>query len=96
LNTIIQQDGVRQHLYKSLEELSLTTTGSSNFVRRAVFADFELSMDKGEITDKGTINQRIVLQNHQDLVEQLYSDPKFQDVIEVEIDYNHEGYGNIF
>ena len=57
LNTIIQQDGVRQHLYKSLEELSLTTTGSSNFVRRAVFADFELSMDKGEITDKGTINQ---------------------------------------
>ena len=31
------------------------------------------SLDKGEITDKGSLNQRAVLQHRKDLVEELYS-----------------------
>jgi feruloyl-CoA synthase len=31
------------------------------------------SLDKGEITDKGSLNQRAVLQHRNDLVEELYS-----------------------
>jgi hypothetical protein len=31
-------------------------------------------MDKGEITDKGSINQRQVLAKHPDLVEKIYTD----------------------
>ncbi|MEJ2624899.1 MAG: hypothetical protein P8Z80_10250 [Pseudolabrys sp.] len=33
------------------------------------------SMDKGEMTDKGSINQRSVLKNRADLVEQLCAEP---------------------
>ncbi len=31
-------------------------------------------MDAGEMTDKGSINQRLVLRNRAALVEQLYAD----------------------
>jgi feruloyl-CoA synthase len=32
------------------------------------------SLDKSEMTDKGSINQRAVLKNRADLVEELYAD----------------------
>jgi feruloyl-CoA synthase len=32
-------------------------------------------MDKGEMTDKGSINQRAVLKNRAVLVEELYASP---------------------
>jgi feruloyl-CoA synthase len=31
------------------------------------------SLDRGEITDKGSINQRAVIAHHPELIEQLYS-----------------------
>ena len=31
------------------------------------------SIDKGEVTDKGSINQRAVLENRSALIEQIYS-----------------------
>jgi feruloyl-CoA synthase len=68
------------------------TSGSSNFIRRAIFADFDLSMDRGETTDKGTINQRMVLENHQDVIERLYAEAPGPEVMEVEADYSPEGY----
>jgi feruloyl-CoA synthase len=34
-----------------------------------------LSIDAGEITDKGSINQRAVLKARADLVEMLYTEP---------------------
>jgi feruloyl-CoA synthase len=33
------------------------------------------SLDVGEMTDKGSINQRAVLANRASLVEELYADP---------------------
>ena len=33
-----------------------------------------LNIDAGEITDKGYVNQRAVLERRQSLVEQLYAD----------------------
>jgi feruloyl-CoA synthase len=33
------------------------------------------SMDKGEMTDKGSINQRAVLKNRSALVDELYAVP---------------------
>jgi feruloyl-CoA synthase len=33
------------------------------------------SMDQGEMTDKGSINQRAVLRNRAELAEQLYAEP---------------------
>ena len=47
-------------------------TGSSTRVVRALLLDAPLSIDRGEITDKGSINQRAVLDHRQALVEALY------------------------
>src|SRR5205823_6606646 len=38
-------------------------TGSSTRITRAVLLDRPLSIDRGEVTDKGSINQRAVLEN---------------------------------
>jgi feruloyl-CoA synthase len=46
---------------------------STRCVRRAVWLPVPPSLDLGEITDKGSINQRAVLTHRADLVAQLYS-----------------------
>jgi len=61
------------------------STGSASLVRRAVFADFTLSIDKGEMTDKGSINQRMIIQNHPELINKLYAVEKSDDVCEIDI-----------
>ncbi|VIO73500.1 Anthranilate--CoA ligase [Bradyrhizobium ivorense] len=48
-------------------------TGSSNRIRRAILLDTPLSIDRGEVTDKGSINQRAVLEHRADVVEMLYA-----------------------
>jgi feruloyl-CoA synthase len=51
------------------------STGSSDRILRALVMTEPPSLDAGEITDKGTINQRAVLTRRRDLVDQLYRDP---------------------
>jgi feruloyl-CoA synthase len=48
-------------------------TGSATRVARAVVLVDPPSIDRGEITDKGSINQRMVLQHRDALVEHLYA-----------------------
>ena len=50
-----------------------TSTGSSTRITRAVLIDTPLSIDRGEVTDKGSINQRAVLDHRSDLIDELYS-----------------------
>ena len=75
---------IRTQLQEVLNELAKKSTGSATLVKRAVLADFTLSIDKGEITDKGSINQNTIIKNYPELVEKLYSTKKGDDVIEVE------------
>src|SRR5882724_5382576 len=49
------------------------STGSSTRITRAVLLDAPLSIDRGEVTDKGSINQRAVLENRSALIEEIYS-----------------------
>ena len=49
-------------------------TGSSNRVCRAILLAEPPSLDAGEITDKGSINQRAVLRHRAALVDELYAD----------------------
>jgi feruloyl-CoA synthase len=53
---------------------TLESTGSSNGIGRAIVLEEPPSLDAGEITDKGSINQRAVLTRRAALVEELYSD----------------------
>ena len=43
-----------------------------------------LTVDAGELTDKGSINQRAVLRRHAALVERLYAETPGTDVIVVQ------------
>ena len=52
---------------------SMENTGSSNRIARLLALDEPPSLDAGEMTDKGSINQRAVLKRRAALVEELYA-----------------------
>jgi feruloyl-CoA synthase len=52
---------------------SMESTGSSNRVARMLVLDEPPSLDAGEMTDKGSINQRAVLARRAALVAELYA-----------------------
>jgi feruloyl-CoA synthase len=68
---------VRKALQSVLDALWRSGTGGANRVARALVLIDPPSIDKGEVTDKGSINQRAVLTHRAALVEALYqaSDP---------------------
>ena len=70
----------RDRLLRSLA----TSTGSSTRITRAILIDTPLSIDRGEVTDKGSINQRAVLEHRAPLIEQLYSPVPTAGVITLE------------
>src|SRR5262245_23146102 len=56
-----------------LAAFARTSTGSSNRVCRAILLAEPPSLDAGEMTDKGSINQRAVLSRRADHVTELYA-----------------------
>jgi feruloyl-CoA synthase len=69
---VLGSDAVRALVKEALVQLSAAQSGSSMRVARVALLDRTLSIDAGEVTDKGSINQRAVLARHADLVEALY------------------------
>src|SRR5689334_19167175 len=65
---------VRASFRERFEKLLATATGSSNRITRAMLVDTPLSIDRGEVTDKGSINQRAVLEHRSGLIETLYAE----------------------
>jgi feruloyl-CoA synthase len=55
-----------------LNNFAHLSTGSCTLVQRAIFLDQPPSIEAGEITDKGTLNQRAVRENRAAIVEELY------------------------
>ena len=80
---IIKHPAVKHKLREVLTELAVKSTGSSNLVQRGLFANFLLNMDSGEITDKGTINQKLVLLHHPETIQKMYSATIENEVIDV-------------
>lgn len=72
LEKLLNLPPVVKRMQAVLDELGNKSTGSSTKIKRAVFAEFELSIDKGEITDKGSINQRAILENRKSIVTKLH------------------------
>jgi len=75
---------VRQEFQRFLNAHVKDSTGSSTRVRRVILLDEPASLDIGEITDKGSINQRAVLQHRAALVNDLYTIPSPPHVIAAE------------
>lgn len=63
---------VQAWLQRLVNDLAREATGSANRVARAVLLTEPPSIDKGEVTDKGSINQRAVLKHRDALVQALY------------------------
>jgi len=78
---IVAHESVRREFAFLLESFARAATGSSNRVARAILLDTPPSLDVGEATDKGSINQRMVLRHRAALVEELYADKPSSRVI---------------
>jgi feruloyl-CoA synthase len=72
LAEVLTSAPVKAHLQKVLDELATTATGSATHIARMVLLSEPPSIDKGEITDKGSINQRAVLKVRDSLVQALH------------------------
>jgi feruloyl-CoA synthase len=64
---------IRQAFRQRFAKFVASATGSSTRIARALLLDAPLSIDRGEVTDKGSINQRAVLDHRGHLIEALYS-----------------------
>jgi feruloyl-CoA synthase len=69
---VLSHPEVRRFFERMLERLAAQSTGSANRVARVLLLAEPPSIDKGELTDKGSINQRVVLQQRASLVLALY------------------------
>ena len=79
--SVLASAGVRRHFAERLAELARHSPGSSTRVCRMLLLETPPSLDAGEITDKGSINQRAVLARRAALVEELYASSPSERVI---------------
>jgi feruloyl-CoA synthase len=75
---------VRAAFRDRFQKLMAGATGTSNRITRAILLDAPLSIDRGEVTDKGSINQRAVLEHRNALVEELYAKTPLSRVMTLE------------
>jgi feruloyl-CoA synthase len=81
---VISAPRVVQTFQDVLAGLARESTGSSTFVARAILLDEPPSLDAREITDKGSLNQRAVLEHRAALVDEIYTTPASPRVITCE------------
>jgi len=81
---IVEAPAVRAKFADLLTTLAAISPGSSTRIERAILMAEPPSMDRSEMTDKGSINQRAVLKNRAALVDELYAAPLSSRVIAVE------------
>lgn len=72
---------IRKVISEGIRSLNRNATGSSQAVLKATILVEPPSLDSGEITDKGYINQRAVLDRRAGIVNQLYQDPSSETTI---------------
>ena len=74
LADVLSSKLVLAHFQNLINELSKTATGSANRIARMCLLSEPPTIDKGEITDKGSINQRSVLTHRADTVAALHEE----------------------
>lgn len=71
----------REVLEAALAKAAAAATGSASRVKRALVLEADPSFDRGEVTEKGSLNQRALRANNADLIAQLFSDPQPEGVL---------------
>jgi feruloyl-CoA synthase len=74
---------LRDEFRKRLTSLARQSTGGSTRICRLILMAEPPSLDAGEATDKGSINQRAVLTRRAALVEEMYATPPSPDTIAI-------------
>ena len=74
LSDVLASAPVLAQFQKVVDELAAASTGSANRIARLCLLSEPPTIDKGEITDKGSINQRSVLTHRADTVAALHED----------------------
>lgn len=67
------ENDLKTVLTKKLTSAAKAATGSAGRVRRTMILTEQPSLDRGEITEKGSLNQRTMRANNSDLITRLYS-----------------------
>ena len=70
---VLDAPPVRSWIKERLQSFAAASTGSSNLIQRAAVLTEPPTLDTGELTDKGSINQRLVIRNRPRLIEELYA-----------------------
>ena len=78
---LVRHPVVLERLAEGLRAHNKDNPGSSTRVVRALLMTEPPSVDAGELTDKGYINQSVALGRRAALVEKLYADPPGNDVV---------------
>ncbi|HVE53546.1 MAG TPA: feruloyl-CoA synthase, partial [Ramlibacter sp.] len=74
LKGVLESAPVQQHFATVVTQLAAQATGSANRVARLHLMHEAPSIDKGEVTDKGSINQRAVLKHRDAMVQAFHDD----------------------
>jgi feruloyl-CoA synthase len=78
---VLMNTRVRTEFARRLDTLAWTSSGTSNRITRAILLAEPPSLDIGEMTDKGSINQRAVLAHRAALVDKLYAEMPSPEII---------------
>jgi feruloyl-CoA synthase len=70
---LVADQSVKEAFARLIDSFAAASTGASSRVTRAVLLAEPPSLDIGEMTDKGSINQRAVLAHRAAIVEELYA-----------------------
>jgi feruloyl-CoA synthase len=73
LAAVLEEAPVRHFFQNLVDRMYAAGTGSATRVARAILMSAPPSIDLGEVTDKGSINQRAVLTHRAALVEAMYA-----------------------
>jgi feruloyl-CoA synthase len=73
IDMVLASREVRDTFASLLKSFAEKSTGSSTRIERLLLLAEPPSIDRGELTDKGSLNQRAVLRHHNDLVEELHN-----------------------
>ncbi|MFZ0603368.1 MAG: AMP-binding protein, partial [Roseiarcus sp.] len=78
---ILGCDDVRERFARLLKTFNAGAGGSSRRLARLILMDDPPSLDSGELTDKGSVNQRAVLGRRAAMIEELYAESPSRRVI---------------
>ncbi len=74
MHEVVDSAPVLAFFQQVVDKLAATSTGSANRVARLCLLADPPTLDRGEVTDKGSINQRAVLAHRADTVAKLHAD----------------------